>query len=109
MQRDLDAINRRINTQYNNMNNSDPQAYMEVLKLIMKELHAINSNTAETANNVKEITIVSANEPVSKSGGNGLTTADTYKSGSVNENVLRQINTSTGYDMARQIAGYKQK
>ena len=109
MQRDLDAINRRIDTQYNNMNSNDPQVYMEVLKLIMKELHAINGNTAETANNIKEIAIVSANEPVKTTGGNGLTTADTYKSGSVNENVLRQINTSTGYDMARQIAGYKQK
>ena len=56
--------------------------------------------------NIKDITIASANEPIKHTGGNGLTTADTYKSGTANDNVLRRINTSTGYDMARQIAGY---
>ena len=106
-QRELDEINRRIDRQYNSMNNPDQTAYLELLKLIMKELQAINGNTAETATNIKDITIASANEPIKHTGGNGLTTADTYKSGTVNDNVLRRINTSTGYDMARQIAGYK--
>ena len=105
-QRELDEINRRIDRQYNSMNNPDQTAYLELLKLIMKELQAINGNTAETATNIKDITIASANEPIKHTGGNGLTTADTYKTGTVNDNVLRRINTSTGYDMARQIAGY---
>jgi hypothetical protein len=105
-QRELDEINRRIDRQYNSMNNPDQTAYLELLKLIMKELQAINGNTAETATNIKDITIASANEPIKHTGGNGLTTADTYKSGTANDNVLRRINTSTGYDMARQIAGY---
>ena len=88
------------------MTNPDQTAYLELLKLIMKELQAINGNTAETATNIKDITIASANEPIKHTGGNGLTTADTYKTGTVNDNMLRRINTSTGYDMARQIAGY---
>ena len=108
-QREIENLNRKINVAVNNINTSDPNVYAEVLKLIVQELRAINSNTANTVNGIKEISIVSANEPVPTTGGNGLTTADTYQTSTVDQNVLRRINTSTGYNMARQIASYKQK
>ena len=101
-QRELESINRKINVAVNNINASDPTAYAEVLKLIMQELQAINSNTAATASGVKDIKIVSANEPVS----NNVTTADIYNSGK-KTTTRQRVNTSTGYNVARQIAGYQ--
>jgi hypothetical protein len=100
-QREIEAINRKINVAVNNINTTDPNAYAEILKLIMQELQAINSNTAATASGVNDIKIVSANEPVSN-----ITTADVYNSGK-KTTTRQKINTATGYNMARQIAGYQ--
>ena len=100
-QREIEAINRKINVAVNNINTSDPNVYAEILKLIMQELQAINSNTAATASGVNDIKIVSANEPVSN-----VTTADVYNSGK-KTTTRQKINTATGYNMARQIAGYQ--
>ena len=100
-QREIEAINRKINIAVNNINTSDPNVYAEILKLIMQELQAINSNTAATASGVNDIKIVSANESVSN-----VTTADVYNSGK-KTTTRQKINTATGYNMARQIAGYQ--
>jgi flagellum-specific peptidoglycan hydrolase FlgJ len=106
IQRDLENINRRIDRSFNNLTNPDPNAYAEILKLIMEELKAINSNTAATASGVSEIQIVSSNEPVSKVQ-EYPSTAERYKNSKVSRSTLQQVNTNTGYDIARQIAGYK--
>ena len=94
------------NVAVNNINASDPNAYAEVLKLIMQELREINNNTAATASGVNNIEVFSANAPV-ESG--GTSTKDLYNSGKKPKPVskLQTINSSTGYDTARQIAGYK--
>jgi hypothetical protein len=104
-QRNLEDINRKVNVAFNNINTSDPAAYAEVLKLIVQELQAINNNTAATANNISNIEIVSANEPIKEH----TTTADTYKNNKHYKTTskLQTINDSTGYKTARQIAGYK--
>ena len=106
-QRNLENINRKINVAFNNINASDPNAYTEILKLIVEELQAINSNTASTASSVSNIEIVSANTPVTQA--TEITTADVYKAGRQPTTVskLQTINSTTGYETARQIAGYK--
>ena len=107
-QRELENINRKINVAVNNINASDPNAYAEILKLIMQELQAINNNTAATATGVKNIEVVSANTSVS----NAIqkeTTADMYETGSAKQSLLRQVNNNTGYASARQMAGYNIK
>ena len=106
-QRNLENINRKINVAFNNINASDPNAYTEILKLIVEELQAINSNTASTASSVSNIEIVSASTPVTQA--TEITTADVYKAGRQPTTVskLQTINSTTGYETARQIAGYK--
>ena len=105
----LEEIKRKVNVAFNNINTSDPTAYAEILKLIMEELQAINNNTAATANGVNNIEIVSGNAPIS---GN-QTTSERYAQsklqhrGSSSYGTMEGINTSTGYNVARQIAGYK--
>jgi flagellum-specific peptidoglycan hydrolase FlgJ/phage-related protein len=105
-QRNIDAINRKINVAVNNINANDPTAYAEILKLIMEELKAINSNTAQTAKGVNNIEIVSANAPVSGMAPE-VSTANTYQTASPKPNGdLRKLNTTTGYKVARQMASY---
>jgi len=101
-QRKLDDINRKMNLSINNINATDPKAYAEILKLMMRELQAINNNTAETASKVGNIEIVGANEPIRHDQA-GITTADIYQPA----NSPRQKNNSKGYNVARQIAGYQ--
>ena len=107
-QRELENINRKINVAVNNINASDPNAYAEILKLIMQELQAINNNTAATATGVKNIEVVSANTSVSNTI-QKETTADMYTTGSAKQSLLRQVNNNTGYASARQMAGYNIK
>ena len=104
--RQLDDINRKVNVAFNNINTADPNAYADILKMIMQELQAINSNTAATAKGVSNIEIVSANEPITNSGGDAGSKNIT-KSQKKNNSSLQKLNTSTGYNTARQIAGYK--
>lgn len=108
-QRNLDEINRKINIAMNNVNSSDPNVYTEVLKLIVQELQAINSNTAATVNGINNIEIVTANTPIEND--KEITTADKYKNSKKPKQVskLQTINQSTGYSTARQIAGYKKR
>ena len=105
--RKLENINRKVNVAVNNINASDPNAYAEVLKLIMQELRDINNNTAATASGIHNIEIVSANTPIDDD--RQTTTADLYRAGKKQKSVskLQTINSSTGYATARQIAGYK--
>ena len=77
------------------------QACMEVLGVIVNELQAINNNTANTAKGISEIEIVSSNEPVNSGNRPGSFNSKT------NNSSLRQPNSNTGYDLARQIASYK--
>ena len=106
-QRNLESINRKINVAFNNINASDPNAYAEVLKLIVEELQAINNNTAATANGVSNIEIVSANATIDSN--TQPTSADRYKASQKQKTMskLQTINSSSGYTTARQIAGYK--
>ena len=106
-QRELEAINRKVNVAFNNINASDPNAYANVLKIILQELQAINSNTAATAEGVGNIEIASANAPVTEN--KQITTKDTYQASKKQKQIskLQTINSSTGYSTARQIAGYK--
>ena len=106
-QRELEAINRKVNVAFNNINASDPNAYAEVLRIILQELQAINSNTAATAEGVGSIEIASANAPVTEN--KQITTKDTYQASKKQKQIskLQTINSSTGYSTARQIAGYK--
>ena len=108
-QRELEAINRKVNVAFNNINASDPNAYAEVLKIILQELQAINANTAATAEGVGGIEIASANAPVSGDNNQQPTTKDRYQASKKNKQIskLQTINSSTGYSTARQIAGYK--
>ena len=109
-QRNLDDINRKMNIAMNNINPSNPNAYAEVLKLIVQELQAINSNTAATVNGIKNIEIIPANSPVGENIPNeGESNVERYKNGKKPKQVskLQTINQSTGYSLARQIAGYK--
>ena len=101
-QRKLDEVNRKMNLSINNINATDPKAYAEILKLMMKELQAINNNTAETASKVGNIEIVGANEPIRHDQA-GIKTTDIYQPA----NSPRQKNNSKGYNVARQIAGYQ--
>ena len=106
-QRELENINRKVNVAFNSINSSDPTAYAEVLKLIMQELRSINNNTAATAAGISEIEIVSANEPIrGEYQPNNTERYITQKQRNTNSK-LQTINTSTGYNTARQIAGYK--
>ena len=108
-QRELEAINRKVNVAFNNINASDPNAYAEVLKIILQELQAINANTAATAEGVGGIEIASAGAPVSGDNNQHPTTKDRYQASKKNKQIskLQTINSSTGYSTARQIAGYK--
>ena len=108
-QRELEAINRKVNVAFNNINASDPNAYAEVLKIILQELQAINANTAATAEGVGGIEIASANAPVSGDNNQHPTTKERYQASKRNKQIskLQTINSSTGYSTARQIAGYK--
>jgi hypothetical protein len=107
-QRSLEEVKRKVNVAFNNINASDPTAYAEILKLIMEELQAINNNTAATANGVNNIEIVSGNAPIS----NQSTTTERYAQSKMNHRgsssygTKQGINTSSGYDVARRIAGY---
>ena len=107
-QRSLEEVKRKVNVAFNNINASDPTAYAEILKLIMEELQAINNNTAATANGVNNIEIVSGNAPIS----NQSTTTERYAQSKMNHKgsssygTKQGINTSSGYDVARRIAGY---
>jgi hypothetical protein len=105
--RKLENINRKVNVAVNNINASDPNAYAEILKLIMQELRDINNNTAATASGVHNIEVVSANTPIYEE--KQTSSADLYRSGKKQKPVskLQTINSSTGYATARQIAGYK--
>ena len=107
-QRELESINRKVNVAFNNINASDPNAYANVLKVILQELQAINANTAATAEGVGSIEIASANAPVSGDD-NYPTTKDRYQASKKQKPIskLQTINSSTGYSTARQIAGYK--
>lgn len=106
-QRNLEDINRKVNMAMSNLNVSDPVTYTEVLKLIMEELQAINKNTAATVTGVNNIQIVPANTSVDES--MNRTTKDNYQKGKQYPmpSKLQTINQSTGYNVARQIAGYK--
>ena len=110
-QRNLDDLNRRVNAAMSGMNSADPAVYTEVLKLIMEELQAINKNTAATATNVKNIEIVSSNTPVSGTQTQEGTTKERYLTSQQKRmpDRLQTINQSTGYNVARDIAGYKKK
>ena len=101
MEKSIREIDRNMNvvnntTNINNTNVSD--ACIDMMKVILQELHAINNNTAETAKGVSNIEIVSANEPIS---------------GNINTKVKKNTskpnhsNSNTGYDLARKIASYK--
>ena len=106
-QRSLEEVNRKVNVAFNNINTSDPTAYAEILKLIMEELRAINGNTAATANGISNIEIVSSNTPINTNNG---TTAERYSKTNAqhrNNKPVQGGNKPTGYDVARQIAGYK--
>jgi hypothetical protein len=105
--RELENINRKVNVAFNSINSSDPTAYAEVLKIILQELRSINNNTAATAAGISEIEIVSANEPIrGEYQPNNTERYITQKQRNTNSK-LQTINTSTGYNTARQIAGYK--
>ncbi len=77
------------------------KACIELLHAMIEELHAINTNTAETARGVSDIEIVSANEPVSING--------THKNKpNVNKSKdTRHNRADTGYDTARKMAAFK--
>lgn len=81
--------------------NAMNKACMDVLNVIIEQLQAINTNTANTAKGVSDIQIVSANEPIST---NNKTTK-VNKNGTNGD--LRKANEDTGYDIARKIASYK--
>ena len=105
-ERELEAITKKVNVAVNNINTSDPISYTEILKLIMQELHAINSNTAATASGVNNIEIISANTAVSDVMHSNTTTNKNKANSSRIVNRQAQTN-STGYQNARNIAGYK--
>jgi flagellum-specific peptidoglycan hydrolase FlgJ len=105
-ERELEAITKKVNVAVNNINTADPISYTEILKLIMQELHAINSNTAATASGVNNIEIISANTTVSDVMHSNTTTNKNKANSS--RTMSRQTQTnSTGYQNARNIAGYK--
>ena len=106
-QRSLEEVKRKVNVAFNNINTSDPTAYAEILKLIMEELQAINNNTAATANGISSIEIVSGNAPISKTTSERYAQSKMQHRGSSSYGTIEGINTSSGYDVARQIAGYK--
>ena len=105
-ERELEAITKKVNVAFNNINTADPISYTEILKLIMQELHAINSNTAATASGVNNIEIISANTAVSDVMHSNTTTNKNKANSSRTMNRQTQTN-STGYQNARNIAGYK--
>ena len=99
MERSIREIDRNMNVINNttNINNSSvSDGCVKILKAMLQELQSINLNTAETANNINNIEIVSPNTPV----------------GNVNinnrpKNDIMHSNPNTGYDIARKIASYK--
>jgi hypothetical protein len=100
MEKSIREIDRKMNvinntTNINTTNVSD--ACVDMMKVILQELHAINNNTAETAKGVSNIEIVSANEPI------GNINTKVKK----NTNKPNHSNGNTGYDLARKIASYK--
>ena len=105
-ERELEAITKKVNVAVNNINAADPISYTEILKLIMQELQAINSNTAATASGVNNIEIISANTSVSDVIHSNTTTNKNKANSSRTMNRQTQTN-STGYQNARNIAGYK--
>ena len=101
MEKSIREIDRNMNIVNNttNINNTGiNNACIDMMKVILQELHAINNNTAETAKGVNNIEVVSANEPV-----RGTTKPMNRK----NKNDLIHSNNNTGYDLARKIASYK--
>ena len=102
MERSIREIDRNMNVVNNTTNISNPgvnDTCVKILKVMLQELQSINMNTAETANNISNIEIVSANEPVYG------TTAPAGKNR--NNKNIKQSNQNTGYDIARRIASYK--
>ena len=102
MERSIREIDRNMNVVNNTTNINNPgvnDACVKILKVMLQELQSININTAETANNISNIEIVSANEPVYG------TTAPVGKNR--NNKNIKHSNQNTGYDIARRIASYK--
>ena len=102
MERSIREIDRNMNVVNNTTNISNPgvnDTCVKILKVMLQELQSINMNTAETANNISNIEIVSANEPVY-----GTTTPAGKNRNNKN---IKQSNQNTGYDIARRIASYK--
>ena len=102
MERTIREMDRNMNVVNNTTNINNPgvnDACVKILKVMLQELQSININTAETANNISNIEIVSANEPVYG------TTAPVGKNR--NNKNIKHSNQNTGYDIARRIASYK--
>ena len=104
----LKASQREVEKMSRLANNSLVKAYddsainkvcIDMLNVIVEQLQAINSNTADTAKGISDIQIVSANEPVN----NTTSPNRTRKTNDTN----RQVNSNTGYDIARKIASFK--
>ena len=107
MEKTIREIDRNMTLTSNTTNISATNisdACVEVLKTIVNELHAINANTAATAQGISEIEIVSANTPISSS---NLSGAGHYNNRSKKNNSIIHSNPNTGYDIARRIASYK--
>ena len=104
----LKASQREVEKMSRLANNSIVKAYddsainkacIDMLNVIVEQLQAINSNTADTAKGISDIQVVSANEPINN-------TTSSNRTGKTN-NTNRQVNSNTGYDIARKIASFK--
>lgn len=81
-------------------NENVSEACLEILSTMVEELKAINANTASTAENTSKITVYSANAPIDSS------TTSQGKNANKSNIDTRQANDNTGYNLARNIAGF---
>lgn len=100
-EKSIRQMERATNASSISISGDTNQAYIDILKTIVEELHAINGNTAATVKSISEIEIVSANEPLNSNTNRNQINSKT------NNSQLRQPNSNTGYDIARQIASYR--
>ena len=93
------AIKKSRPVQTVQSNDKLTSAYLEAMAGVLDELKDINNNTAITAENTSKLKVYSANEPVNNS------TVGVQPNKGSNSN-RPAANSNTGYELARNIAGF---